>query len=43
MRFVVAAGAAGALYLVISLPRPERITVRVGDYLNPARRPCDDG
>ena len=38
MRFVVAAVAAGAVYLVISLPRPQRITVRVGDYLNPARR-----
>ena len=38
MRFVVAAVAAGAVYLVVSLPRPERITVRVGDYLSPARR-----
>ena len=38
MRFLVAAVAAGAVYLAVSLPRRERITVRVGDYLNPARR-----
>lgn len=38
MRYVVAAVAAGAVYLAVSLPRPQRITVRVGDYLNPGRR-----
>lgn len=37
MRFIVAAVAAGAVYLAVSLPRRRRITVIVGDYLSPGR------
>jgi tight adherence protein C len=37
MRFVIAAISAGAVYLAVSLPTRQRISVRVGDYLNPSR------
>lgn len=37
MRYAIAAMAAGAVYLAVSLPRLPRISARVGDYLSPSR------
>lgn len=43
MRYAVALLAAGAVYLAITLPRAQQITVRVGSYLSPVRRQATPG